>query len=438
MNSSFSQVQLGRSSHSRELRILLCILIVATAAEFIIRGPMRYIQNPSEWNDFSQNYTASKLWLRGQSPANPKNFVALWKEQTRVGLDPRDIRTHLAPPLGGLVVMAPVAAFPWKTAKILWLVILLSSFVATVWIFARVLCAQENDARTLIFVAVCLALAPFHTGIANGNTSILVIVLCALAIGAAAEKQETFAGLLFGVACSIKPQLGAFLVLYYLVRQRWRLFTVAVGCTAGLNLAAAFNLQIRETSWIQDYLNNAKGFVTANRIDSFASDNPGRFSLINLQVPLFSLTHNSYSANTWAFVFTGVLICGWLVCVVRAKEDKELLSLATIATIALLPVYHRFYDAALLVLPLCWSVSQVTASSKAIARWVLVLIVPFLLPGSAFLERLASHGIVSDGFAKSGLWEAIIMPHETWALTLMSVLLIFALGSNRNEGRSRT
>src|SRR5689334_13373216 len=132
MNSSFSRVQLDRSSLSKELRILLWILILVSSAEFIIRGPMRYIQNPSEWNDFSQNYTASKLWLRGQSPANPKNFVALWKEQTRVGLDPRDIRTHLAPPLGGLVVMAPVAAFPWKTAKILWLVILLSSFVATV------------------------------------------------------------------------------------------------------------------------------------------------------------------------------------------------------------------------------------------------------------------------------------------------------------------
>jgi len=438
MNSSLSRVQLGRSSLSKELRILLWILILVSSAEFIIRGPMRYLQSPSEWNDFSQNYTASKLWLRGRSPANPRNFVALWKEQTRVGLDPRDIRTHLAPPLGGLAVMAPVAAFPWKTAKILWLVILLSSFVATVWIFARVLCAPENDARTLIFIAVCLALAPFHTGIANGNTSILVIALCALAIGAAAEKQETFAGLLFGVACSIKPQLGAFLVLYYLVRQRWRLFTVAVGCTAGLNLLAAFNLQIRGTSWIQDYLNNAKGFVTSNRIDSFASDNPGRFSLINLQVPFFSLTHNSYSANTWAFAFTGVLVCGWLVCVLRAKEDKELLSLATIATIALLPVYHRFYDAALLVLALCWSVSQVTASSKAIARWALVLTVPFLLPGSAFLERLASHGIVPDVFAKSQLWEAIIMPHETWALVLMSVLLIFALGSNPVEMRSKT
>ena len=295
MNRSPSQVRLNRPAVGSGTRVALWLLLVLAATEFTIRGPARYVRNPSEWNDFSQNYTASKLWLRGKSPANPKNFVVLWKEQTWIGLSTADIRTHLAPPLGGLVVLAPVAFFPWKTAKIIWLLLLLTSFAATVWVFVRILGGSRNEVRTLIFVAACLALAPFHTGIANGNTSILVIALCTLAIGAALEEHDTAAGLALRFCVQHKAQLGAFLVLYYLVRRRWRLFTVAVGCTASLNLIAALYLHVRGAAWLQDYLNNAKGFVTTNNIDSFTSENPGRSSLINLQVPFLSDTKHVFS-----------------------------------------------------------------------------------------------------------------------------------------------
>jgi hypothetical protein len=432
MNSSPSQVQLNQSSVGKTLRVVLWIFIFLAAAEFTIRGPVRYFQNASEWNDFSQNYTASKLWLRGKSPANPKNFVALWKEQTWVGLEVTDIRTHLSPPLGGLVVMAPVAVFPWKMAKIIWLLALLISFAIAAWVFAKTLCGPEKKTVRLIFFAACLALAPFHTGIANGNSSVLVIGLCALATGAAIQHRDTSAGLLFGVACCMKPQLGAFLVLYYLVRQRWRLFTVAVGCTTGLNLIAALYLNIRGAAWIQDYLNNARGFVTSNKIDSFASDNPGRFSLINLQVPFFSLTQNTHSANLWALIVTGSLVCGWLVLVMRRKDEAELLSLGTIATIALLPVYHRFYDAGLLVIPLAWCFAEIAGLWKAIARSALALMIPFVFPGSAVLEKWESHSRVPDSLARSQLWKSIIMPHESWALVLLCLVLLLALRANRD------
>jgi hypothetical protein len=432
MISSPSQVQVDRSSHGNNLRIVLWIFIFLAGAEFVIRGPVRYLQDPSEWNDFSQNYTASKLWLRGKSPADPTNFVALWKEQTRVRLGTNDIRTHLAPPLGGLVVMAPVAVFPWKIAKVVWLLILLTSFAATVWVFARTLAGRPNEISTMSLVAACLALAPFHTGIANGNTSILVIGLCALAIGLAMQRQDATAGLLFGFACSIKPQLGAFLVLYYLVRRRWRLFTVAVGCTAVLNLIAAVYMQLRGAAWIQDYLNNARGFVTSNNIDSFASDNPGRFSLINLQVPFFSLTQSTSAANTCALVITAVLLCGWLVCVLKQKTDRELLSLGAIATIALLPIYHRFYDAGLLVIPLSWCIGEITGQSRTIARSALAFMLPFLFPLAALLQRLALHDRIPRRLANSRLWLSFAMPHETWALVFLSLLLLFAFRENRN------
>ena len=407
------------------LKIFLWILVFLAAAEFAVRGPWRYLRERGTWNDLSQNYTASKLWLQGKSPADPKNFQALWWQQGLSRLDVSDIRTHLAPPPGGLVVMAPVAALPWKLAKTLWIVILLISFAATVWSLAASHQLRFGEPRTLVFVAASLALAPFHTGLASGNPTILVIGLCAVAIWAVNAQHEIASGILFGVACAMKPHLGAFLVLYYLARRRWRLFTVAVSSTAALNLIALLYLYMRGTPWLQDYLNNAKGFVTANNIDSFASDNPARFALINLQVPFFSITQNSGLSNLWAFVMGGILICVWLYWVIKEGDRlPPLLALGTISVIALLPVYHRFYDAALLAVPLGWSIANVNGQAKKTARISLMLMTPFLLPGAAFLQRLAAQGRISSALTDSWPWNCVIMPHETWALLALSVILL--------------
>ena len=393
-----------------------------------MRGPVRYLSEPSNWNDLSQNYTASKLWLKGQSPADPAKFIALWKQEGHSRLGVTDPRTHLAPPLGGLVVMAPVAAFPWRIARTLWLAILLISVAATIWSLLQISEFRSNQARTLAFVAACLALAPFQTGLASGNTSILIVSLCALAMWAAKCRNDATAGILFGVACSMKPHLGAFLVLYYLARRRWRLFVTAAGCTAALNLTAVLYLYLRGVSWIHDYINNATGFVTSNNIDSFTTVNPARFTLINLQVPFYSITGHSWSANLWAFAVCGFWVCLWLYWVLRRKDlVPELLSLSAISTIALLPVYHRFYDAALLAVPICWCIANFAGPCKAVARTAMLLMTPFLLPGAAFLEQLAAQNKIPDALTQSWWWDRLIMPHETWALLLLSVVLLYGM-----------
>src|SRR6266567_2478630 len=425
---------------SRNLRIILWTLIFLASAEFIVRGPVRFLNGPSNWNDLSQNYTASKLLLKGQSPSDPRNFVALWKYESGSRLELTDIRTHLAPPLGGLVVLAPVAVFPWKIAKILWLTVLLTAFVATVWALVRASSFQWNETRSLAFIAACLALAPFQTGIASGNPSILVIGLCAVAIWAGQRRSDIAAGILFGMACSMKPQLGAFLVLYYLVRRRWQLFITAVASTAALNLVAVLYLQLRGTSWIQDYVQNARGFVTGNPIDDFSTINPSRFTLINLQVPFFSITGHSSSANLLAFAVGGLLLGVWLYWVGKGPEHgPELLSLGAISILSLLPVYHRFYDAAILVVALCWCMINAVGPPKMIARIALLLMTPFLVPGTAFLQQLGVHGDVPDAFAHSWWWNCLVMPHETWSLLLLCMVLLYGMKvdvSGRCEGHA--
>ncbi len=414
-------------SRTRSLKVLAWILLILAGAEFVVRGPVRYLQ-PTNWNDLAQNYAATRLWLRGQNFAEPENFVALWRNEVGGTLDANTVRTHLAPPLGTLVLMAPIGALPWPLARIVWLGILVTAFALTVWSLAKTAGYRFNEPRTLAFVAGCFALAPFHTGIASANQTILIVGFCALGIRAASGRHDVAAGLLLGVACSLKPQIGSFLVLYYMVQRRWRLFATALAFTAALAWAAVLWMQLWAVSWTPDYFHNIKVLAAENRIDDFTSANPIRFMLINLQVPIYSFTGSARSANMLALSGGALLVCIWIFLTTRRRGlESELLALGTIAVIALMPVYHRLYDASLLAIPLCWCTSQPSANLKNVAKLALLLMAPFLVPGTALLQQAVMRGHVPESWTQSWWWDRLVMPHQTWLLLLLSVALLYGM-----------
>ena len=420
---------------SRRTQMILWVLLLLAAGEFVVRGPLRYLQ-PTGWNDLSQYYACSRLWLRGQSFADAARFTALWRDEVGLVLGEDTARVHIAPPPGALVLFAPFGALPWPTAKVLWLAFVLSSFAATVWALLQVSGLSFEDPRGLAFVTGCLALAPFQTGVASGNQTILVVGLCTLGMWAATADCDMIAGLLFGVACSLKPHIGAFLVLYYILQRRWRLFVTAVTCTAALALIALAWMQFAGVHWFADYITNARLGAQKNTIDDFTSANPIRFMLINLQVPLYSFTHNAKSANMIAFALGLILILLWTALVLRrGRNTDSLLALGTIALIGLLPLYHRFYDATVLAIPLCWCLAS-AERVKSVANAALLLIIPFFVPSAAILQEAARRGYVSQTWTQSWWWDRILMPHQTWLLLILSVLLLY--GMARSPGARST
>jgi len=402
----------------------LCLL---AAVEFVIRGPLRYF-HWTNWNDLAQNYAATRLWLRGQNFANPENFVALWRDELGSPLSALTVRTHLAPPPGTLVLLAPIGALPWHWAKLLWLTILVGSVIATIWALAATAGFGFKEPRTIMFVAASLAFAPFHTGIATANQTILVVALCALGILAAERQHDLLPGLLFGAACSLKPHIGTFIVAYYLVRRRWRLFATSVITVALLAFVAILWLRVCNVHWEDDYLQNIRVLALQNKIDDFTAANPIRFLLINLQVPFYSFTHNAKWSNVSALTVGIVLVSIWAFVTLKGSvKRKTLLSLSAIAVIGLLPVYHRFYDASLLTIPLCWAVREFSSDLKTVSRAVLLLLIPFLVPGTALLQQLEAHGRVPSFLTSSRLWDCVVMAHQSWCLLALSFVLLYGI-----------
>ena len=408
--------------------ILLWMLLLLSACEFVVRGPLRFPYS-ANWNDLAQNYAATRLWLRGQDFARPENFASLWDEEVHATVSPGTTRTHIAPPPGTLVLLAPIAVLPWRAAKFVWPILLVAAAGTIIWSLARLVGFTRSQPRAYGFVAFCLALAPFHTGIAGGNETILVVAFCTLGVLAASEDRDIMAGVMFGAACSLKPHIGAFLLLYYLLRWRWRVLTAAVACGVLLVLIVIVRMQVAGVSWVHDYFHNIQVLSANNRIDDFTSANPVRFLLINLQVVFYSFTSSATSANILALATGTLLIAIWGYLTLRETGKKtELLALSTIAVIGLLPVYHRLYDASILSIPACWCISELNCEMRRVARVALIIMTPFLFPGAAVLQQLAGNGRIPESWLSSWWWNGVVMPHQTWFLLLLALALLCALG----------
>lgn len=192
-------------------------------------------------------------------------------------------------------------------------------------------------------------------------------------------------------------------------------------------IAAAW-MQVNGVQWTPNYLDNIKFSAANNSFDDFTSANPARFLLINLQVPFYSFTHSRAYSNVAAFSVGAALIVGWVFIVLRSKRNhSELLALATIAVIGLLPLYHRLYDASVLAIPLCWCIRERRNATRRLMTFSLLLMAPFSLPTAALLQEAAGKGWISANLQRSSLWETLIMPHQTWLLLVLCITLLYAM-----------
>ena len=277
------------------------------------------------------------------------------------------------------------------------------------------------------FLAIALALAPFQTGLATGSIVIVAVGLTAGAIWAARLEQNTLAGVLMALTIALKPQIGLPFLFYYVVRRKWRLSVVAIALVTFLSAVAMIRLRVGGAPWMQSYLYNNKVLFAPGSLGDFTELNPLHFGLINLQVPVYAILGNRNIANMVAVLIALTMGLVWLFLVTRpgSKRD-ELLELSALAVLSLLPVYHRLYDASLLVFPLAWGFVVFSGRLKLLAKGTLLLILPFLVPGGSALEQL-QHTSHLTALQHSRWWTEAVMPHQAWCLFFLSLILLQAL-----------
>lgn len=416
--------------------VLTLGLLLLASSEFLLRGPIRFAR-ASTFNDFMSPYAQTRAWMQGRDPYSPASLLAFWPTDARQSRFLRNgladgslVLRHGVPtayPPSSFVLLSPVAWLPWRVAHGAWLAISLLAFGLTVFSLISLNGFVWQDNRTYLFLAFALALAPFHTGLAAGSIVIVAAGFCALGVLAVSRQWDIIAGIAISVAVGLKPQIGLPFLAYCLLRRRWRVVTTCVSILAILAATAVLHLALTHTPWVENYRYDNRILFASGSLGDFTERNPLRFGLVNLQVLLYTFLPDRTGSNIAALVITGSLGLLWLLLLRRhADTNHQLLELAALTALSLLPIYHRLYDASLLIFPLAWSLAAVWGSRNEFAKGALLLILVFLVPGGSVLEQF-QHTSHLVALQHSWWWTHIVMPHEVWALLFLSVLLLMAM-----------
>jgi hypothetical protein len=349
----------------------------------------------AEFNDLSTPYVSARLWLRGLDPYQQSSFMQEWTRAGGVRFTNRGSSTTTRPayPPPTLPALAPLAILPWKVARIVFALLATALYGFVVWKLRK---------ASPLTLAIVVGMSSVGTAIGGGNLAILAIELAVLA---GLDPKPTRSGLLLGLSICLKPQLGAWLLLYYLLTRRWRIASTAIA-TASCLLALAL-LRLPST-WIASYKDNLSHFFSIGGVNDFTTANPSRFELVNLQVVAFSIVHDYAMSNLIAWTLTGILLAAWAVWCIR--KDHGLLAMGTVALIGLLPVYQRFYNLPIVLLVIVWAIHE----KKIQLQRIFALLV---IPWTALIERFSNDRMMTGPvYHAHWLLQAVALPWITWFL----------------------
>jgi hypothetical protein len=454
-------VQTDRSGHfqgggNQRLRLALFALLIAGSVVFLWRGPVRGAF--AGHHDFALVYGSARAWLVGLDPYTADAVREAWAAARGTpGRDPmgeRESNVLLYPP-GAFVVLAPVAALPWPVASAVWALGNTVLFFAAIWMVGALAWPRRDpgDAHRpglLIFFAIAVWFAPAATNAAMGQTAMLSMVLIAAAQVARARGRAAgqeapsrrggaLTGILLGASTALKPQMALLFVVYEAGRLRWKSVAWAVAAVVVLMAVGGLRMQAAGVDWYGSWRANLAAFTAVADGDP-TRENPIRYQMVNLQYPLHNFTDDRVLVRVLTFGALGLLSLAYFAADLKRGRERgeghgELLSLSMTAVVTLLIVYHRFYDAVLLLFPLALAIRVLSArgeagESRRAMVWrrghivTLLMVSPFFVPGAVVLVRAAEAGFVPEWLWRSRLWEHLILPHQPLALLLLCGWLV--------------
>lgn len=264
-----------------------------------------------------------------------------------------------------LFLIAPLAILPWKTASLLWLALNVTALLTAaflVWMIGR------DYALKPATLLICLLLANAELILALGNLSGIVIGLCTIAVWCFLEERLVRAGVIcLAISLALKPHDAGLVWFYFLlaggIYRKWALQTLVVA--AALTLPSILWVSHVAPQWPQELRANLHALSAHGSVND-----PGPSSLtfrsadnvISLQSSFSLIRDEPRFYNLASYLTCGLLLLAGAIRALKSRFTKQnaWIALAAIAALSMLPVYHRAYDAKLLLLavPACallWS-----------------------------------------------------------------------------------
>jgi len=414
------------SGRDRALR-WMAVLALALAVGYLgWRGVSRGIVNSG---DLTYGFAAVQAWLNGQNPYDADVLAAI---VTADGgpIVPIAIGHGVYFPTS-LPLFLPIAFVSWSTAALFGLALNVGAALFVAFGLSRWLGWQATSTPALALAAYILALGPVHTTLASGQTGVVATAALVGAMLLEQSRRSVGAGLAYGLAVAVKVQIAAPFLGYLVWRRRWLTAVAAGAILAALTAVSVIRMEIAGIPWLETWTSNLAWLTGPEGNGDPGPGNPERFSLINLAYPLRTLlSEQQASVAVMALVGLAAAATVWLTR--DRRPGSELLALSLVSVLALLVTYHRYYDAAVLAIPVAWGFSRLQSPQRLYGLALLIVCSVFLLPSSQVAANEVSASL-PGWLTGSWFWHGVVLAHQVWAMVLMAVVLLLAAARDARD-----
>jgi hypothetical protein len=403
-----------------DLRLWLGLLLLFALCQYGLRGTGRAL---SASGDFAAPYAATRVfWQRG----NPYDQNVLKDELARAQLPGAKPYYFLTPsfyPPHTFVLLSPCVMMPWQHARLL---MALSNTLLPLIAVLLFICSQQSRNKFILNRALCvltfLLWAPLHTGIALGQLAVVSVSLGFIAIQLASSGHGNVAGIFLATSLFAKPHVAFLLPLYFVLRRWYRSIWVCVAMFFFVSLFVVAWWRERTVVFLQSVLQNYHQASTFGSISPYGPLYWHRIDLAPLW-PSGSLIFAAVLGVAVIFLLFRLFPKSFLMRQDSDRLRSQELGLACICLVSLLVVYHRYYDAYLLLIPLAHIVLRYDIYRCKRRMWAIcaVAYLPFLVPISATVFVLGKSIPLLSAAIESSVATRLLMLH-------VNISLLLALG----------
>lgn len=347
-------------------RIGLLALLLSSAFSLVFALILQRTAHPGIV-DFKIVYLAAKCLVEHRDPYNQQDYLQTFVNDG--GVVPSDefakrkfeqaVMAVVYLPTA-LMLLAPLGALSWAVAQALWTVMMVAVFTLACCLLWDI---AADSSPTMAVCLLALVLANTEVLFAYGNAAGLAVALCVIAILCFVRGRFSVAGVLcLAASLAIKPHDSAAVWLFLLIAggaYRKRALQTAAAF-AVLCVPAVLWVGAVSPHWIQEIRSNvelvsARGGIADPGPSGISNGTGGMIISLQSVASLFRDVPAFYNAVAYGMV--ALLFLLLLVATIRRRMSRAefWLGMAVLGPLSMLPVYHRPYDAKLLVLavPAC-------------------------------------------------------------------------------------
>lgn len=349
------------SSEGRRIGVLFLFIVSSVVAAIVGSFILR---NRGEAMDYKMIYAGVRCFLEHRDPYQGSVMESAWLKIGGVlPIDPltgqmRHLCQFIYPPT--IATLVPFAELPWNLSHLAWVattIMILSLAGYCIWLE----CAA--DAADLSFLLLVVSLGTGPVFFVSANPAGVAIGLCLIAAWCFIRERFAWVGVLcLAASLAIKPHDGflvwaCFLLVGGIFRRRaLQVFAI----TLLVCLPAIGWVWLSAPNWPAELRANLVSIAARGELDDprpQASSDRTAGVMINLQagISLFDDDERIYNAVTVAICGAMMLIWAREILMDRRAAEHIWYALAGAAPMTMLLIYHRSYDAKLLLigLPAC-------------------------------------------------------------------------------------